>query len=189
VFGPEVKEGQVWYYLRETGTALTDLLNGVLSQPERGRPGAKGDVFEMLEGFFPDHPQHGRRKTGDSAKEPPPPETKPQAEPLAADPEPADQPDDADTADDAHVQETDETADELSFEELLEQSWSSQSVEDLPEAASQEEISRPPVDDIDWDVATDLDWDTIVEETDKGLDGLSFEEAQEQGLIDQVDQD
>jgi hypothetical protein len=46
---------------------------------------------------------------------------------------------------------------------------------------------RPPVDDIDWDIETDADWDAIVSDTDKGLAGLSFEEAQEQGLISGIE--
>lgn len=189
VFGQEVKEGQVWYYLRETSTALTEALDGVLAQPSRRRRRTKGDVFEMLDGFFPNHPQHGRRKTdGSAAEETTPPETKAQQElSVAVDPRPADRADATDAVNDAPAQETDETFDELSFEAMLEQGWSSESTEPLPEAETQDEIDRPPVDDIDWDIATDLDWDKIVEETDKGLDGLSLTEAQEQGLIDKVD--
>jgi CheY-like chemotaxis protein len=190
MFGQEVKEGQVWYYLRETSTALTDVLDGTLAQPERRRRATKGDVFEMLDGFFPDHPQHSRhRSDGSAAEETAPPETGTQQEmPIAVDAGPADRADAANHEPDAPTQETDETFDELSFEAVLEAGWSSQSTDPLPEAEGQEEIARPPVDDIDWNIATDLDWDKIVEETDKGLDGLSLEEAQEQGLIDEVDE-
>ena len=55
-----------------------------------------------------------------------------------------------------------------------------------PEAVSQElsPVDRAPVDEIDWDVPTDMDWDALVSNTDQGFGGLGLEQAKQQGLVD-----
>jgi len=61
-FGPAVKEGQVWYYLRDAANTLTRVLTGEASPTKRRRRGATGDVFEMLDQLLPERPRRGRKK-------------------------------------------------------------------------------------------------------------------------------
>jgi CheY-like chemotaxis protein len=203
IFGPAVKEGQVWYYLRDAANTLRRALTGEAPPQRRRRRAAKGDVFEMLDQLLPERPQRGRRKAGVTpAKEAPPPqaEKEPEQERVEEEPEPALTQADLESLDainwddspkmdwDAVIQGTDQGFAGLSLQEAQEQGLLPQDIAPATEAESPAAtMDRPPVDDIDWDIDTDLDWDDIVDETDKGLGGLSFEEARKQGLIDDVE--
>ena len=88
---------------------------------------------------------------------------------------------------DTIVEQTDQGFSGLSLEEAQEQGLLSETLASPSEAEEVIAAERPPIDEIDWDIATDIDWDTIVEETDKGLGGMSFEEAQGRGLISDID--
>jgi hypothetical protein len=58
-----------------------------------------------------------------------------------------------------------------------------------PDINAKEDLDRPSVDDIDWDISTDLDWDGLVANTDQGFAGMDFEEAKKRGLINDPETD
>jgi hypothetical protein len=58
-----------------------------------------------------------------------------------------------------------------------------------PTDAHIESADVPPVEDIDWNVPTDMDWDALIANTDQGFAGLDFEEAKRQGLVEDLDPD
>jgi CheY-like chemotaxis protein/predicted regulator of Ras-like GTPase activity (Roadblock/LC7/MglB family) len=201
VFGPAVKEGQVWYYLRDAANTLRRALTGEVPTPKRRRRAAKGDVFEMLDQLLPERPRRGR-KDAEAApvQEQPPPRAK--EEPAPPEEEPALTETDLESLDeidwgaspsmdwDAVVQGTDQGFEGMSMQEAQAQGLLPEELAPAGEAATPEAApDRPPVSEIDFDINVDLDWDNIVDETDKGLGGISFEEAQRQGLVDSIDED
>ena len=218
-FGPAVKEGQVWYYLRDAGEALQRALTGEAPTTQRRRRGgrAKGDVFEMLDQFFPESTRR-KRKTleADPAQETPAAapvqETQgdevPPQEAIAADPQPADVParplsetelasldaidwDSSPGLDwDAVAQDTDQGFTGLSFDQAQGHGLLAPELATPAQSeGSAATIDRPPVDEIDWNIETEMDWDAVVQDTDKGLGGMSFEEAQKRGLLGGIEQD
>jgi len=58
-------------------------------------------------------------------------------------------------------------------------------IQEEPELA--EPVGPSITDSLDWEAADGMSWDVIVEETDKGFDGITFEEARHQGLIDDLE--
>ncbi len=76
IFGPAVKEGQVWYYMRDAAESLREALTAAKVAPTPEPRRKRGDVFDMLDQFFPG--QTGRRATRrEAASEPAPTETRP----------------------------------------------------------------------------------------------------------------
>jgi hypothetical protein len=85
---------------------------------------------------------------------------------------------------DTVAQETDQGFAGLSLDEAQGQGLLAQALAAPDEAAATPEtVDRPPVDEIDWNIDTEMDWDAVVQDTDKGLGGMSFEEAQKRGLV------
>jgi len=170
----------------------------------------------MLDQFFPESPKR-KRKTSDEAAQEAPLDTSvqeahsdeaPAQETPEAEPEPVEEParplSETDLASldaidwdnspdlewDSVAQGTDQGFTGLSFDEARGQGLLAPELVTPTEAeSSAEEIDRPPVDDIDWNIDTEIDWDTVVEDTDKGLGGMSFEEAQKRGLVTGLDQE
>jgi hypothetical protein len=50
-------------------------------------------------------------------------------------------------------------------------------------------VDRPSVDEIDWEISADLNWDEIVTGADQGFTGMSFDEARKNGLVDDLETD
>jgi CheY-like chemotaxis protein len=172
VFGPGVREGQVWYYLREAaGTISRALRNGEVAP--RNRPRASGgSISDILQQFFPDlgrhstehkSPEGARQQHGSGLS------SLPAAEPDAADVQAAPR------------QEVRAVEADAADAGTAEQSIAAK------EPALDEPIDFSIVERIDWDAANGLSWDTVLRETDQGLDGLTFEEAQRQGLLDNLE--
>lgn len=196
VFGPAVKEGQVWYYLRETVQTLGTALTGAGAPPKKERRRAHHDVFDMLDRFFPDRAGGGDKKKTEASltpEMPSPPSLEEQ--PVAVSPEPDAVPNAGidinwDVTTDIEwediVEETQQGFDGLTLAEAQQQGILTSGWEAEPVAPSEETVDTTLIDDIDWDVPADMDWDTIVEETDKGLEGISFDEAQQRGLVGDI---
>jgi hypothetical protein len=49
------------------------------------------------------------------------------------------------------------------------------------------ETKRLPIDEIDWDLGDSQDWDTLVAGSDQSFLGMSFEEAKQRGLLDDLE--
>ncbi len=182
LFGPAVKEGQVWYYMRNAAPRLREALSTSASvEAEAGR--GRGDVFDILDQFFPDRP---RRRRGERRAE----QTAPQAEP---EPEPDEAIASLDEIDwnvpvdmdwDSLIAEADQGFEGMSFEEARRQGLVTPDLIETPA----DEVPEGPLPaaadvDLDWDVPLDMDWEELVADADQGFGGLSYEEARRRGLI------
>jgi len=172
VFGPKVREGQVWYYLRETASKISRALHADETSP-RGRSRANGGgISDILEQFFPDPGRH-------STKQAAPDDTRQRRGADAS----------LLSAAETRAAETEVT----SFQEV--ESIEADAAEDNTaqqkvaheESPLDEPIDFSIVESIDWDAADGMSWDTVLKETDQGLGGLTFEEAQRQGLLDNLE--
>jgi CheY-like chemotaxis protein/predicted regulator of Ras-like GTPase activity (Roadblock/LC7/MglB family) len=210
VFGPAVKEGQVWYYMRDATGELKNALQAKAEQPTTQKKRPRNDVFDMLDQFFPDRTRQPKTTPPPAPVEPVPVQEtvieptsiqKPVPEPVAVSPAADDEPIEeleidwnvsTDTDWDSFVADTEQGFGGMSLEEAQNQGLLSQEIvpplEPEPETADADEqpLDMPPLDEIDWEVSLDTDWDTLVADTDKGLDGISFEEAQKRGLLNDL---
>lgn len=206
VFGPPVKEGQVWYYLRDASSTLLEVLTG--GQIQRTGSGALGDVQEMLNEYLPERPRRSRPRPDETQPEPdktaPRPDGTTEPSPSSAsEPVPPVAPtidlsglDEVDFGASPEmdwnevVQSTDQGFSGLSFEEAQKEGLVSEAISPSETEAQADEapeaVDRPPVDTINWDVGTDMDWDRVVADTDQGLDGLSLDEARKKGLVGDI---
>jgi CheY-like chemotaxis protein/predicted regulator of Ras-like GTPase activity (Roadblock/LC7/MglB family) len=172
VFGSRVREGQVWYYLRETATKISRVLHAGETTPRSRSRTSGGAISDILEQFFPDP---GRRSTEEAVPEDAHRRRGSDASLLSAG--------------ETHAAETEVT----SFQEV--DSIEADAAEDNTaeqkvapeEPALDEPIDFSIVESIDWDAADGMSWDTVLKETDQGLGGLTFEEAQRQGLLDNLE--
>jgi CheY-like chemotaxis protein len=183
IFGPTVKEGQVWYYLRDVSDTLSDLLADVKLETPPPAPTAQAPQAQPIS-----QPQPPKTAERTKTQAPPPP-----AEPTREiDLSSLDEINWDETPDmdwNTVVQDTDQGMDGLSFAEAQQQGLLSEELAEQPPAESVPDIDRPALDDLDWNVSPESDWETIVQETDQGMDGLSFEEAQKRGLVNDVGQE
>jgi len=180
IFGPTVKEGQVWYYLRDVSGTLNDVLADVkLEAAPASQPPQTPPVSQ---------PQPQKTAARTKTPEPTPP-AEPAREIDLASLDKIDWDETPDMDWNAVVQETDQGMDGLSFAEAQQQGLLSEELADQPSAEPVPDNDRPALDDLDWNVSPDSDWETIVQETDRGMDGLSFEEAQKRGLVSDVGQE
>jgi CheY-like chemotaxis protein len=175
VFGPEVKEGQVWYYMREAATKLEKAL--LETEPQDGRePAKQQDVFAMLGQFFPDlRTQQSRRE------ESTPVESAVQSNTATTLPE-------HEAESNSPTEQDDPTTVQMGQSTPPEPNEASEAV--APGVGATAEAAAPvdprPLDDIDWQVPIELDWDEIADNTDQGFPGIDFDEARKRGLISDV---
>lgn len=210
LFGPEVKEGQVWYYMREAVRDLQDALAAEAKPSGTGKTRKTGDVFDMLDRFFPNRRtlrigrQRAERREAvettaalpEEVQPDPAPgnNSEPQAVPATVSPsrEGIDWNAPPDTGRNGDVPEVDPGTGGINFEEAQERGlFNPEAIETAgPEAPGTPEpdlvVDPLPLDDIDWDVDTDTDWEEFIADADPGLGGISFEEAQKRGLIDDL---
>jgi CheY-like chemotaxis protein len=210
LFGPEVKEGQVWYYMREAARDLQDALAAEAEPSGAEKTRKTGDVFDMLDRFFPNRRtlrigrQRAERRAAAEQASPLPEEvqpepapknnSEPQAAPAAASSSRGsiDQDASPDAGRNGDVTGADPGTGVISLEEAQERGlFNLEAIEttrpeepDTPEPEL--EVDPLPLDDIDWDVDTDTDWEEFIADADPGLGGISFEEAQKRGLIDDL---
>jgi CheY-like chemotaxis protein len=169
VFGPEVREGQVWYAMREGIEALQTALEAreQASSPSHGP--ARSHGVDMVQEYFEQQQEASQarsgRRTRERASEPPPvqararaqasPPSVPSGRAAPAAPEP-----DTPSANPGPAP--------------------------LPPPLKMERLQ---LDKIDWELGEPQDWDTLVADTDQGFRGMSFEEAKKRGLLDDLDAD
>jgi CheY-like chemotaxis protein len=204
VFGPAVKEGQVWYYMREAAKQMQRLLDLESAEPAPRGSVPAGSVFEMLDRYFPD----GKRSRASTRRVSAPQlTTAAQEAPVRQQDAPAST-GPSTPAEDAPIpelplpKEIDWTvSSDVTWDQIIagtDQGFSGLTLEqaqqqglvgaELLEGQQSPPASAPvpaplPVDDIDWDAPVALDWDDIATHTDQGFAGLSLEEARKRGLI------
>jgi hypothetical protein len=206
IFGQAVKEGQVWYYLRDAVARIQRALEAEEEKPEARPERRANDLIELIDQYFQprDRARAGQPANETTPKAPAPeaaeptpraePETEPEPPPDPAGPAAAEQLD-WDTSTDATWEElaagTDQGFQGLSYQDAMEQGL-------LPLDPLEEGTSPPPppspeelaaVEEIDWEIETDLDWEEIAEDTDQGFSGMTLQEARRRGLIDGIDAD
>lgn len=218
LFGPAVREGQVWYYLRDAATGIKEALQKPAPvETEATTPSRRSlkdeymaIVDQILAGDAP------RRRRRDQS-EPDRPKTLPSTPPgsttsaistpeLVSHDQVETEPTDAAIVEeiDWDVNVNDDTG--LSWDDIVAQAGSGFggmtleeamrqgidltpviSTEQVESTTEQVEEALPSLDEINWDVEVQVDWDSLVSETDKGLEGLTLEEARKRGLIKDLD--
>jgi DNA-binding response OmpR family regulator len=184
VFGPGVKEGQVWYYVREAAEKLEVALATPAGSLSTRRQALKGDLFKMLDQFFPDRRASPRARRPSGSVEAPP-ELAVDAQHSSAalttglpDPDKTDEDRGQDTPTESPKQASVEASLEVAPTEP--DSGDSAAVEDV------EPVDLSIVDDIDWDLPDNTDWDTLPTDAEQDFEGIDFEEARRRGLIDSL---
>ena len=193
VFGSTVREGHVWYCMREAAKELTSTLTSK-GDDETSLRAQAGDAWRAkMEQYFSETPMQRARKrrtappveqpAATSRRDADPPSHLPSAE-LAR--PSLDQTDGGILSDknwDSAISDTGREPEGTSLQEAQNRgSFSPQPSDSSPQIAD-----LPPVEDIDWDVPADLDWDTLVANTDQGFAGMDFEEAKRRGLVDDIE--
>jgi DNA-binding NarL/FixJ family response regulator len=210
VFGPAVREGHVWYCIREAATELAGVLSSQTQSETPLRDQTGGDWRTRIEQFFTGKPA-GRTRSrrtarasdanaggnapaaGSAADRPAPPriEADPSLSPVGAEPaRPSlDQLDWEVPTDKNWEPAITETSDAFEGIGLREAQDRGLYTPQAPGTDTAENAERPSVEDIDWGVSVDLDWDNLVANTDQGFAGMDFEEAKRRGLIGDVEPD
>jgi CheY-like chemotaxis protein len=202
IFGPEVREGQVWYAMREASAELEELLASTDPTVPAGRSSASDSWRNEIEQYFTGaSAERARRRRGTRGSD-----TRATAVPLAGQPLPEphtdNNPERVQVAPELARSSVDQVdrdlaANETSGKILTEHSGASESI-DSEGVQNRELYTLDPsdeqlsLDDIDWKaetdrVATDLDWDRFVAEADQGFGGMSLEEAKKRGIIDDLE--
>jgi len=177
VFGPEVREGQVWYYMREAARAISRALGAEAPRSLNRHRAGSGSVLDMLNRFFPS----AERQSAEVASSRDAGQERVSSAPLAPSPE---QPGEAGAGalrDATYLSEGQSAATDALDATIAEKDV----VHEESELA--EPVDPSIADNIDWEASDGMSWDAIVEETDKGFDGITFEEARHQGLIDDLE--
>jgi CheY-like chemotaxis protein len=189
LFDATVREGQVWYYIRETAAALHAALR---AEPKRSPLPGTGEVrngFEMVERYFAESSVAG---THHSTRERTQSRTRQSRSPVAPAPigdqaqgkehehlteEPPDQAQNADTAPGLADVDPPADADPGSAE--------ADPREVVPPTPP--ETKRLSIDEIDWTVGEDEEWDALVADQDPSFKGVSYKEAKRRGLLDDLE--
>jgi CheY-like chemotaxis protein len=210
VFGPTVREGQVWYSMREAAAELVRTLAREGQSLPIQHPETSDDWRSEIEQYFADAPaararrrRNERANSEDAAAQA---ATGPSVEPAEARPpagigpdytpaateSPRPSPDQidwdipTDGTWDQVIGDARETFEGINLEEARERGlYTPQPLN----ASATGSVERPSVDDIDWNAPADLNWDEIVSSADQGFSGMSFEEAKKRGLVDDLEAD
>jgi DNA-binding NarL/FixJ family response regulator len=168
IFGPDVREGQMWFAMRGAIGALQEALSargqGARRRSlsgrgeERGRAGNEGfdmvaDYFDRIDSINPNSPQNPlapARSTAGIDTVPPKPEM-PSEMPIA---------------------EPTTVAPEMDLT--------------LPPAL---EMERLEMEKVDWDLDSNQEWDALVSDTGQAFQGLSFDEAKKRGILGDLETD
>lgn len=176
VFGPEVREGQVRYYMREAAGAISRALGAEAPRSLNRHRSSGGSVLDSLNRFFPSvERQSAEVRSSRGAGQERVSSASPAPSPEAGEAGPGD------SRDATHLSEGQSAATDALHATIAE----TDIVPEEPELV--EPVDSPIADSIDWEAADGMSWDAILEETDKGLDGIAFEEARRQGLIDDLE--
>ncbi|MBN1584510.1 MAG: response regulator [Anaerolineae bacterium] len=224
LFGPAVREGQVWYYMRDAVPQIQEALKATESGETlaESKRSLKDEYIAMVDQYFAGSNRRRRRRRGQemveqaepelpvepgpqnvSPESPParipvvealPPDPLAQVEVQEADLEAIQDIDwnlDADMDWNDLVSETDQGFKGITLEEAQQQGVdlgqivSTEGADSTPVAIDEEE-EEATLDEIDWNLGANMDWNTLVSATDKGFEGISIDEAKKQGLIDDL---
>jgi DNA-binding NarL/FixJ family response regulator len=169
IFGPEVREGQMWYAMRESIKALQVALDTENQEPEPVRRSGSSDGFAMVERYFAQQ-AHPQARTGRVARENPSSATPPRAPArnragVVSPPDLSSPPlEGTDAQDQLHDTPPDRRSAPL-------------------------KMARLNLDEINWELEGAQDWDTLAADTDPSFRGMSFEEAKKRGLLGDLDSD
>ncbi|MBN1136526.1 MAG: response regulator [Anaerolineae bacterium] len=216
IFGPAVKEGQVWYYIRDMVAALTVAVGSEQqTPPDSDKTSVKDELMAILDQYVPaaGGRRPSRRTTSAgivsqaTSQAVPPPVSTPSrtrapsesAPPTAALPEPDIAVEDidwnvgADADWDTMVSETAQGFGGLSLKQARQQGLVgsdivSPSFAETEAAGPPPPDQGPPLDEIDWNASIDMDWEELVSTTDQGFGGISLNEAQQKGIIDGLEE-
>jgi len=215
LFGPAVREGQVWYYLRDTVAGIKEALqtppDAENETPTPSRRSLKDEYLAIVDQILSgDKPRRRRQDQTEPALPAPPPTPAQVATPstststIIQQPLPTKAevtPDDLKIVEEIDwngevgldwndiISETNQGFQGMMLEEALRQGIDLTQIISTAQPDTGEEITEDLalLDKINWDVPVEVDWDSLVSETDKGLNGISLEEAQKRGLIDNLD--
>jgi DNA-binding response OmpR family regulator len=173
VFGPKVREGQVWYYMRDAAGTLSRALGENAPPTPSRRRVPRDSLVDALDRFFPSTPQ-------------PAADPEPVTEGTAAPGEPGPV---------SVPSEGGESSDALLGAGHSHSAAEPSAVQDLGAQADDpslpQEPKEPPdpsiADSIDWEAIDSTSWDAILKDTDKGWEGISLDEARQRGLIDDLE--
>lgn len=170
IFGPEVREGQVWYALREGIEELQAALETKEPEAPPQQSPAKSAGFAMVERYFAQQTaSQTRPRRG----------TRERILPVRAQETPAR----ARAADEAPAQQ----ATSVSERAASPNPPVPDTAPAFPPTPAPLEMERLEIDKIDWELQGVQDWDTLVADTDPSFQGMSFEEAKKRGLLDDLD--
>jgi hypothetical protein len=171
IFGPEVREGQVWYAMREGIEALQQALRaGKEAPPEQRSPG-KSEGFAMVERYF------AERDSAQSTHRHNPREQNPSTHAQGA------------------AASSQESAAGTPARQALpsdendgNRAQSLHNLDLVPAPASAPlEMERLKIDEIDWEAEGSQDWDALAADTNQSFLGMSFQEAKKRGLLNELD--
>ena len=179
IFGPEVREGQVWYAIREGTKTLQEALDTRDPASPPQRISAQSDGFAMVERYFAQQTRSGararsRRSTREHPPLPPTRETPASAKRASATPTPA---------------TPTPNAPPLSKNAGNQEQAFVEREPETPSAPAPLEMERLEIDQIDWEVKGTQDWDALISDADPAFLGMSYQEAKKRGLLDDLDAD
>jgi hypothetical protein len=170
IFGPEIREGQMWYAMREGTKTLQEALDAEEPESSRQRSAGTTDGFAMVERYFAQQATpraRPRRNTRERLSPVSAEETLSRPQSEAETPLPQAPP----SSEDEGSQDQNTPEQDLA----------------LPSVPPPLKMVRLDIDEIDWEPEGPQDWDTLSADTDRSFLGMSFEEAKNRGLLDELD--
>jgi predicted regulator of Ras-like GTPase activity (Roadblock/LC7/MglB family) len=209
VFEATVREGHVWYQMREAATGLAHALEDQASDETRRRARVRDDWQTEIEQYFAHAPtQRTRDRRNAHANDRRSTRLTPGTASLAerqtttrrtsADPdrrqagsEAAPPPRDPAALDVPSSGSWDQasTNDGGLWEESVREQAQDESLDNSPSPGTVDAgyTDRPSIEDINWEISTDLDWEEVVQGADQGFGGMSLDEARKQGIVDDLE--
>jgi hypothetical protein len=212
VFEAAVREGHVWYQMREAAPALVEVLSHNAQDIASGTARTGDDWRSQIERFFTASPRErsrgrssaraSRRRSARTNRASAPRGEQPSGTPaIDSQSDPGLATGDEDLAAGEHADD-DVSVDPYQVHGMSDASDTAEIDQEVPTdqhlypTALQPEADdddayteRPSVEDIDWGISTDMSWDELVDGADQGFAGLSLDEAREQGLVDDLSED
>jgi CheY-like chemotaxis protein len=196
IFGPAVREGQVWYSIREAAAELVrTLASEGQSLPVRRAEGGD-DWRSEIEQYFADTPAvHTRRRRNELANSEDiagsEAATTPSARRTSGRPHVGIDPGHAPAAPESPRPSPDQIERDIhtdgTWDQVIDDAKGTFEGSDLeaardrglytpqqPDANVADSVERPSIDEIDWDAPADLDWEEMVSSADQGFSGMSF---------------
>lgn len=179
IFGPAVRESQVWYYMRDAAPGIKAALNATerAESPAESRRSLKDEYMAMVDQYFSGDARRRRQREQ--------PETGPQEPEQPVEPAPKSRRGKGSERRPAAARTPATRRD--STDETLEAPPPSAPVIEplLPDPLTNVEVQEADLEaiqGIDWSLDADMDWGELVSETDQGFRGMTLEEAQQQGV-------